>query len=381
MKICISVVTYFPEQNGVQFVTQNLAEGLVKNGHEVTVLTRSFRKYRNDENVNGVKVIRCNIKDKNMFHFGNKKEFQNKILSQAQCVDVMLFVNLQSVAADWSLDILDSIKAQKILYMHGMHEFMWKKIDVASLKNIIYKIIRDVRWGIFYTVNQNKIRKFDKYIHLHSEDYAYKYFEKRFRGKNYVLENFAEDMFYTDKSNPKTCGSYYIYIANYHPRKNQMLLLKAFYLMQNDFELIFIGSQINQKYYNKLILEKKKLDQRYNVKKNIQFLYNITRKELPYYLANAYGFVMSSKSEYYPISVIEAMAAGLPVISTNVGIVKYLPGCIIVENKAREIALAMDELINNSDLYLYKRNTIKKYSENNFRFDFYLKKFESLLLR
>ena len=44
MKICISVVTYFPEQNGVQFVTQNLAEGLVKNGHEVTVLTRSFRK-------------------------------------------------------------------------------------------------------------------------------------------------------------------------------------------------------------------------------------------------------------------------------------------------------------------------------------------------
>ena len=82
MKICISVITYFPEQNGVQFVTQNLAEGLVKNGHEVTVLTRSSRKYRNDENVNGVKVIRCNIKDKNMFHFGNKKEFQNKCTNE-----------------------------------------------------------------------------------------------------------------------------------------------------------------------------------------------------------------------------------------------------------------------------------------------------------
>lgn len=39
MKIGISVVTYYPDENGVQFVTQKLAEGLILNGHEVTVIT------------------------------------------------------------------------------------------------------------------------------------------------------------------------------------------------------------------------------------------------------------------------------------------------------------------------------------------------------
>lgn len=42
MKIGISVVTYYPEKNGVQFVTQSLAEGLVKTGQDVTVITKLF---------------------------------------------------------------------------------------------------------------------------------------------------------------------------------------------------------------------------------------------------------------------------------------------------------------------------------------------------
>jgi len=378
MKIGISVSTYYPQKNGVQFVTQNLAEGLVKSGHEVTVITRMYDDYTDSSYINGVKVFRCNIINKYMFHFGDKKGFHSRILNLSNKVDVMIFVCLQSVAADWSLDFLDKIKCQKIVYMHGMHEFRWKRNDMVNFRNFIYKILRDVRWGIFYTVNRNKIGKFDKFIHLHEEDSSFKYFEKKYPNKNYILENFVEDMFFLDTNGKQNFKNYYIYIANYHDGKNQLMLLKAFYLMKKDFKLIFIGSERN-KYYFDLLKKKNSLDRIYKKKKDVMFLYGISRNELSNYLKGAFGYTMTSKSEHYPISLIEAMSSGLPVISTDVGIVKYLPGCIIVRNKPKCIAKAMDQLIENKELYLENKRYVINYAKEHFDYNKYISKFEKII--
>ena len=194
-----------------------------------------------------------------MFYIGNKKEFQDKLISLSKNIDVMLFINLQSVAVAWALDILDSINCQKLLYLHGIHEFRWKKINVVSLKNFTYKILRDIRWGLFYYINRKKIDKFDKIIHIHTEDNSYKFFENRYPGKNYVLENFAEEMFYKKMNEKAISCDYYVYIANYHPNKNQMQLLEASYLMKNHIKIIFVGSEPSS-YYDKLLKRKKELD-------------------------------------------------------------------------------------------------------------------------
>ena len=39
MKIVVTVHTYWPARNGVQYVTQYLCEGLAAKGHDVTVIT------------------------------------------------------------------------------------------------------------------------------------------------------------------------------------------------------------------------------------------------------------------------------------------------------------------------------------------------------
>ena len=43
--------------------------------------------------------------------------------------------------------------------------------------------------------------------------------------------------------------------------------------------------------------------------------------------------MMTSKWEAFPISIIEAMASGIPFISTDVGIVKFLDGGIIAKSE------------------------------------------------
>ena len=161
MKVLITVATYLPDKNGVQYVTQYQAEGLVKLGHEVTVITSDHNgDYKIYEIINGVKIIRINAENKNMLHRGNKELFQKKTTSIANQCDVMINVCLQSFAADWVLPIIDKIECQKILIMHSMHNFTWTLADKSSFSNLIKKNITGFTMGIFL------YKRVDKYYEI-----------------------------------------------------------------------------------------------------------------------------------------------------------------------------------------------------------------------
>ena len=142
MKILITTASYYPHLDGVQKVTQYQAEGLVKLGHEVTVITSDRQgQYSKKEVHNGVKIIRVNAYNKNMQHFGDKRGFQNLVKQLASNVDVMMNVSLESFAADWVLPIMDSIPCRKVLMNHGMHDFVWNKQNISSGKEFVKKIL------------------------------------------------------------------------------------------------------------------------------------------------------------------------------------------------------------------------------------------------
>lgn len=114
MKIFITVDSYYPDKNGVQYVTQYQAEGLASLGHEVTVIaSNNQNSYQNEDEHNGVKIIRIDAYNKNMFHYGDQKRYQMCVIEQSNKSDVMMNVCLQSFAADWILPVLDKIKCKK----------------------------------------------------------------------------------------------------------------------------------------------------------------------------------------------------------------------------------------------------------------------------
>lgn len=252
MNIIFTVATYYPKTDGVQLVTQYQAEGLVKKGHKVTVITSKLKSSPDYEVHNGVEIVRVDAYNFYYWHKGNKKEYQNLVLEKTKAADALVAVCLQSFSADWLLDVLQQIKCKKILYLHGMPDFKVHLSDCSNLKKLAKTIFRNIRWKYFYTVHLNQIKKFDAITHLFKNDNSYKYFSKEGYKNNYVIENACNDDFFEniDFDNKKKI---FLYVGNYCDRKNQELALKAFYDADLiDFGLVFIGSQKND-YCNKLI--------------------------------------------------------------------------------------------------------------------------------
>lgn len=79
----------------------------------------------------------------------------------------------------------------------------------------------------------------------------------------------------------------------------------------------------------------------------------------------------------FPISIIEGLASGSAYVSTDVGIVKYLPGGIVVNN-IDEIPKAIDMLIENNQ---WKEKAKKgfRFVYSNCRQEIQVKKLETLL--
>ena len=86
---------------------------------------------------------------------------------------------------------------------------------------------------------------------------------------------------------------------------------------------------------------------------------------------------MTSTWEAFPISLIESMAAGNAYISTNVGIVKYLPGGKICEEE-NELVQSISSLIDGKWSQLAEKG--HEYAVKNFSQIDQVKKLEEVLM-
>lgn len=105
----------------------------------------------------------------------------------------------------------------------------------------------------------------------------------------------------------------YIHVGRLTPIKNQKLLLDAFKKLletkPNSFLTIVGDGTLRDDLENQVA--------KLNIDNNVSFLGE--RSDIPQLLSKSDAFVLSSNSEALPMTVLEAMASGIPVIATNVG--------------------------------------------------------------
>lgn len=344
MKIVFTTHTYYPEKNGVQVVTEYLAEGLAKKGHEVHIITEMLSGVKKEDIHNEVNINRVVAKVVHTFNIGEKKEFQELLLEKCKNADALINVCTQTALTDWSFPVLNKISCKKVLYLHGIIDLKINKNDFTSISTLSHKIWNCLRYKLYYMRAGKYFKMYDFVTQLHTSDIGYRFFEKKYGIKSVVIENAAENTFFNHAS--QICKDYILSVANFCPRKNQEMLLQAFYRsnLPESAKLILIGSTKNS-YYSKLINLKQQLDCQYGTR-NVELLTGVPRSDIYKYTKEAKIYLLGSRWEMFPISIIEAMASGIPFISTDVGCVKYLPGGVVVD-KIDEMSYWLELLWNN----------------------------------
>jgi glycosyltransferase involved in cell wall biosynthesis len=93
----------------------------------------------------------------------------------------------------------------------------------------------------------------------------------------------------------------------------------------------------------------------FNLQSHVEFLGSVIPPQKNEVLREADLFVMPSKNEGQPFAILEAMAAGLPVVSTNVGcipetVINGVNGFIVKPGNADELACRIVSLLADGDL-------------------------------
>ena len=337
MNILFMAHTYYPNKDGVQMVTQYMAEGLVRLGHSVTVVSPLREGFKREEVHNGVRIVRFEVKTFLKHFYGEKKEFQNFLLKEAKSLDCMIAVCANIAFAAWTYPIVDQLPCRKIMYQHGMYDGHLHLNKVHSFKRLIKQLILTPYWEMYHRHYWKQIMKFDACVHLFENDSSHKYFKEHGFKNNVVIMNSCEPELFEEATDEdkKTVSElsigekYFLYVANFCSRKDQMLALESFYqLEENDAELVLVGSEEND-YLRNLYRRKAELDKEYDTEKKITILTGLSREKTISLIRECYACLMTSNNEYLPITIIEALACDKPFISTNVGVVADMPGGVI----------------------------------------------------
>lgn len=196
-----------------------------------------------------------------------------------------------------------------IVTLHDLLFLDYKKSFPLSfiIKNSFLFFISSVRADMILTVS----------------DYSKKQIVRIFKTKpskiyitpNGILKRFNSISRVNNIKKKYNVEDYILYVSRIEPRKNHLILLKAFVELElyNNYQLLFIGKEtITNLDLNNFINSLSD-----NIKRKIIFIENTSEEDLHEFYSNASLFVYPSLSEGFGIPPIEAISCGAKTICSN----------------------------------------------------------------
>lgn len=142
---------------------------------------------------------------------------------------------------------------------------------------------------------------------------------------------------------------YLLFVGTVQPRKNLLRLIEAFSKLENkNLELVLAGKP------GWLFEEIYEAPKKFNVEGRVKFVGYVKDDQLPALYSGAEMFVFPSLFEGFGLPILEAMACGIPVLTSNISSMPEVSGrnaVLVNPNKINEISRGIESLLKDKSLY------------------------------
>lgn len=151
-------------------------------------------------------------------------------------------------------------------------------------------------------------------------------------------------------------GGYFLFVGSILRHKNLVRLVQAFARLESDAKLVISGVCKDDAYLSEIINCARDLKLG---SEKINFLDYVSDSDLPFLYNGAIAFVLPSLHEGFGVPVIEAMACGIPVVTSNCAAMPEVAGdaAIFIDPTCVDsIEHAMRTVLNNENVRLHLKN-------------------------
>lgn len=344
LKILITAHTFWPNSDGVATVTLQHALGFLKLGHQVVVAT-AFHPMRGTPPWPGLTIEQFRVSGCANLLFGISGEIREyRDFLAAFDGEIIFFHAWQAWSTDLALPRLHNFKPKCILVSHGVSANTWIGGPMAVP---LWLGWRPYVWNHM----RRAMRRFDAVIFLSNRADNDRFYDGRLARLGYarrtiVIPNGA-DLDALHGSLPSFRERYglgdtllILCVGKYSRQKNERMVAKAVIASGiANATLVVVGPVMNQ-YCENLERMWVSNDRRGN---NLCCLRGLSREDILSAYKDADIYVNGSRTECFPLVVLDAMASATPFVSTPVGCVPDLPGGLIATS-VRQMAQCLARL-------------------------------------
>jgi glycosyltransferase involved in cell wall biosynthesis len=294
VNILIVSPLFYPYIGGIEVHVKEIAKILSKNAYQVDILTTDpSGKLKKIEKLGKINVIRFSSNFNNIYNFSyGLYEFLQKESAKYDLIHTHNYSSFPALAS--------AISKKNVPIIFTPHYFGMGSNPLNKILHIPYFILG---YLIF--------RRADKIISINKEEY--KILIKRYNiaphkikytpnGVNYNYFRYSKPIIKDNKFR-------ILYVGRLSYEKNIETLIKACGKLKDkciDYELLLIGDGPLKKSL-KVLAKNSGVD-------NIKFLGFVPYNKIAGYYKSSSIFVLPSSSECSPLTILEAMAAGLPIL-------------------------------------------------------------------